>query len=78
MGERIVLAIVWLLLKLEARMVTFMIWLCWIFGITSDDVDRFRDQHKGDARPTSVTNNPRFPPEPRLPSKIVPLPKRML
>ncbi len=77
MGERIVRAIGWLLLGLEARMVTLLTWLCWICGITSDDVERFRDQQKGDVGPTSMTNNPRFPPEPRLPSKTAPLPKRM-
>ncbi len=77
MGERIVRAIEWLLLGLEAWLVTFMIWLCWICGVTSDEVERFRDRQKGDAGPTSMTRNPRFPPEPRLPSKRAPLPKRM-
>ena len=78
MGDRIVRAIVWLLLDVEARMVTFMIFLCWICGITSDEVERYRDQHKGDVGPASMTNNPRFPPEPRLPPKTAPRPKRML
>ncbi len=76
MGERIVRAIEWLLLGIEAWMVTFLIWMCRICGITTDEVERFRDQHKGDVGPTSMTNNPRFPPEPRLPSKTAPLPKR--
>ena len=78
MGDRIVRAIGWLLLDFEARMVTLMIWLCWICGITTDEVERFRDQQKGDVGRTSMSNNPRFPPEPRLPSKTAPLPKRML
>ena len=77
MGDRIVLAIESLLLRFEARMVTFMIWLCWILGITSDEVERHRDQQKGDVGPASITHNPRFPPEPRLPSKTAPPAKRM-
>ena len=76
MGDRIVRAIEWLLLDFEARMVTLMVWLCRICGITSDEVERFRDQQEGDAGPTSMTPNPRFPPEPRLPPKKGPLPKR--
>ncbi len=77
MGDRIVRAIEWLLLGFEARMVTFMIWLWWILGITTDEVERFRDQHKGKVGATSTTHNPRFPPEPRLPPKAPPLPKRL-
>ena len=76
MGDRIVRAIEWLLLGFEARMVAFMAWLCWILGITTDEVERFRDQQKGDVGTTSMTHNPRFPPEPRLPSKTAPRPKR--
>ena len=76
MGDRIVRAIEWLLLDFEARMVTFMTWLCWILGITTDEVERFRDQQKGDVGATSMPHNPRFPPEPRLPPKTAPLPKR--
>ena len=77
MGERIVRAIEWLLLGLEARLVTLMIWLCRICGITTDEVQRARDQQEGDVGPASMSNNPRVPPEPRLPSKTAPLPKRM-
>ncbi len=76
MGDRIVRAIEGLLLDFEAWMVTVLVWLCWICGITSDEVERFRDQQKGDVGPTSITHNPRFPPEPRLPSRTAPLPKR--
>ena len=76
MGDRIVRAIEWLLLGLEAWMVTLMVWLCRILGITTDEVERFRDRQKGDGGPSSMTPNPRFPPEPRLPSKTAPLPKR--
>ena len=76
MGDRIVRAIEWLLLGFEARMVAFMTWLCGILGITTDEVERFRDQQKGDGGATSMTHNPRFPPEPRLPSKTAPRPKR--
>ncbi len=76
MGDRIVRAIEWLLLGFEARMVAFMAWLCWILGITTDEVERFRDQQKGDVGATSMTHDPRFPPEPRLPSKTAPRPKR--
>ena len=65
MGERIIKAIGWLLLEFEARMVTFMIWLCWICGITSDDVERVRDGKKSDGGGASTTNKPRLPPEPR-------------
>lgn len=78
MGDRMVRAIESLLLRFEARMVTFMVWLCWICGITSDEVERCRDQQKDDIGPASMTNNPRFPPEPRLPSRRAPLPKRTL
>ncbi len=76
MGERILRVIEWLLLGLEAWMVTLMIGLCRILGITSDEVERFRDQQKGNGGSASMTPNPRFPPEPRLPSKTAPLPKR--
>ena len=76
MGERIVRAIGWLLLGFEARMVTFMGWMCKICGVTTDEVEHFRDRQKGDVGPTSTTHNPRFPPEPRLPSRTAPLPKR--
>ena len=76
MGERIVRAIEWLLLGLEARMVTFLIWVCWICDITSDSVERHRDQQKGNVGPSSMINNPRFPPEPLLPSRTTPPPKR--
>ncbi len=76
MGDRIVRAIEWLLLGFETRLVTFMVWLCWICGVTTDEVERFRDQQKGDAGRASMTPNPRFPPEPQLPSRTAPLPKR--
>ncbi len=76
MGERILRAIEWLLLDFEARMVNFMVWLCWICGITTDEVERFRDRQKGDVGPASMTHKPRFPPEPRLPPRTAPLPKR--
>ncbi len=65
-----------LLLGFEARMVTLMVWLCRICGITTDEVERFRDRQKGDGAPPSMTPNPRFPPEPRLPPRKAPLPKR--
>ncbi len=74
MGGRIIKGIEWLLLEFEARLVTFMIWLCWICGITSDDVERVRDQKKGKTGPSSMTNNPtmtnnpQVPAEPRRPS----------
>ncbi len=74
MGDRIVRAIGNLLLNFEARMVTFMVWLCWICGITTDEVERFRDQQKGDVGPAPMTHKPRFPPEPKLPSRQAPLP----
>ena len=72
MGDRIVRAIEWLLLGFEARLITFMVLLCRILGITTDEVERFRDQQKGNLGPASMTHNPRFPPEPRLPSKTAP------
>ena len=78
MGERIVRAIEWLLLGFEARMVTLMAWMCWILGITTDEVERFRDRQKGDAGPASMAHDPRFPPEPRLPPRTAPRPKRRL
>jgi len=76
MGDRIVRAIEWLLLDFEARLVSLMVWLCWICGVTTDEVERFRDQQKGNSGATSMTKNPHFPPEPRLPSRKAPLPKR--
>ncbi len=62
MGERIIRAIEWLLLEFEARMITLMIWICWICGITSDQVEQARDQQKGAPRPASMTDNPDNPP----------------
>ncbi len=76
MGDRIVLALEWLLLGFEARLITFMVLLCRILGITTDEVERFRDQQKGNLGPTPMIHDPRFPPEPRLPSKTAPLSKR--
>ncbi len=76
MGDRIVRAIEWLLLGFEARMVALLVWMCRILGVTTDEVERFREQQKGDAGTTSTTPNPRFPPEPRLPPRKAPLPKR--
>ena len=58
MGGKIIRAIEWLLMEFEARMITLLIWLCWICGITSDDVERVRDQKKGKTDPSSMTNNP--------------------
>ena len=72
MGGKIIRAIEWLLLEFEARMITLLIWLCWVCGIPTDEVERFRAQQKGDPGP--MTENPRFPPEPRLPAKTAPLP----
>lgn len=76
MGERILRVIEGLLLGFEARMVTFMVWLCWICGISTDEVERFRDQQKGDVGPAPTITKPRFPPEPRLPPRTAPVPKR--
>ena len=76
MGDRIVRAIEWLLLGFEARMVTFMVWLCRICGVTTDEIESYRERHKGDVGPASTTHKPRFPPEPRLPSRTAPPPKR--
>ncbi len=76
MGDRLVRAIEWLLLGFEARMITLMVWLCRICGVTTDEVERFREQQKGDVAAPSMTPNPRFPPEPRLPPKREPIPKR--
>ncbi len=78
MGDRIVRAIEWLLFGLEARLASLLIWLCRICGVTPDEIERARDQQKGNVGPASMTNNPRFPPEPRLPSKTAPVPKRTL
>ncbi len=78
MGQRIVHAIGWLLLQFEARMVTLMIWLCWICGITTDEVERARDKQKHLDGPASMTDNPQPPAEPRLSSKTAPLHKRNL
>ncbi len=76
MGERILRVIEGLLLGFEARMVTFMVWLCWICGISTDEVERFRDRQKGDVGPAPTITKTRFPPEPRLPSRTAPVPKR--
>ena len=64
MGNRIIRAIEWLLLEFEARMVTYMIWLCWICGITSDQVERVREQQKVSLGPATMTHKPDNPPEP--------------
>ena len=71
MGEKIINAIGWLLLEFEARMVTFMIWLCWLCGISSDDVERVRHERNKDTGAASMTNDPPTPDEPRRPSKTV-------
>ena len=63
MGERIIRAIEWLLLEFEARMVTLMIWICWICGITSEQVEDVRARQKG--APATMTNQPDNPPESR-------------
>ena len=60
MGGKIIRVIEWLLMEFEARMITLLIWLCWICGITSDEVERFRAQQDGDSG--AMTKNPRFPP----------------
>ncbi len=64
MGKRIIKAIEWLLLEFEARMVTLMIWLCWVLGITSDDVERTRAKQNVDVGPATMTKNPQLPPDP--------------
>lgn len=64
MGSRIIRAIEWLLLEFEARMVTYMIWLCWICGITSDQVERVREQQKVSLGPATMNHKPDNPPEP--------------
>ena len=64
MGSRIIRAIEWLLMEFEARMITLMIWICWICGITSDQVEQFRERQKGALGPASMTNKPDNPPEP--------------
>lgn len=76
MGDRIVRAIEWLLLGFEAWMITLMIWLCRICGVTTDEVERFRERQKGDDGPASIAHDPHFPPEPRLPPRTAPPPKR--
>ncbi len=76
MGDRIVRAIEWLLLGFEARMVTLMVWLCRICGVTTDEVERFRDRQKGDGGSPSLTPNPRFPPGPRGAPREAARPKR--
>jgi hypothetical protein len=75
MGRRIIRAIEWLLLDFEERLVTFMIWLCWILGITTDEVEAYREKQKGKVRRTTTTHNPRFPPEPRMPPRTATLHK---
>ncbi len=76
MGKRIIRAIEWLLLDFEERMVTFMVWLCWILGITTDEVERFRERQKGSTGPAPIAHNPRFPPEPQMPTKTAALHNR--
>ena len=65
MGDRIVRGIGWLLLEFEARMITLMIWMCWICGITSDDVERVRDGQKSTTGAAPMTNVPRVADPPR-------------
>ena len=72
MGGKIIRAIEWLLMEFEARMITLLIWLCRLCGITSDEVERFRAQQNGDSG--AITKNPRVSPEPRLPAKTAPGP----
>ncbi len=64
MDKRIIKAIEWLLLEFEARMITLMIWVCWICGITSDDVERVRDEQNVDSGPATMINNPQRSPDP--------------
>ncbi len=78
MGQRIVNAIGWLLMEFEARMVTLMIWLCWICGITTDEIKRVRDEQDHRHGPAPRNDNRQLPPEPRLPSKTAPRHKRSL
>ena len=63
MGEKFIHAIEWLLLEFEARMVTLMIWLCWICGITSDQVERAREEQNRALGAASMTNKPDNPPD---------------
>ena len=67
MGGRFIKAIEWLLMDFEARMVTFMIWLCWVCGITSDEVARVREAQNAKVERASKTNNSKLTPEPRQP-----------
>lgn len=76
MGDRIVRAIEWLLMGFEARMVTLMVWMCRVLGVTTDEIESYRERQKGKLGPASTAHDPRFPPEPRLPSRTAPTPKR--
>ena len=76
MGERLLRAIEWLLLDFEARMVTVLSWICRICGITTDELERYREQQKGDVGAAPITHKTHFPPEPRLPPRTAPPPKR--
>ena len=69
MGKKIIRGIEWLLLDFEERMVTFMVWLCWALGITTDEVEAYRERQKGATGPAPIAHKPRFPPEPQMPSK---------
>ncbi|MFP6745208.1 MAG: hypothetical protein VCB77_08500 [Alphaproteobacteria bacterium] len=64
MGRKIILAIEWLMLELEARLANVLVWICWFCGITSDDVERARDEQKRTGRTVVMPKNPHHPPEP--------------
>lgn len=64
MGRKIILAIEWLMLELEARLANALVWMCWACGITSDDVERARDAQKRTGRPIVMPRNRNLPPEP--------------
>ncbi len=76
MGKRFIRAIEWLLLDFEERMVTFMVWLCWILGITTDEVEAYRERQKGSTGPAPIAHKPRFPPEPQMPTRTASLHNR--
>lgn len=64
MGNRFIDAIGSLLLEFEARMVTSLIWICWICGITTDEIERVREQQLKRVSSPSHTSAAKSPVEP--------------
>jgi hypothetical protein len=66
MGRNIILAIERFMLGLEARMANALVWVCWVCGISSDDVERVRDEQNKAGRTVTMPTNRHHPPQPKI------------